>query len=75
MVRRPRPKTQIVWDNPDQQPALQALAAELGIYIPTIPNAKVGNVTRLILTLADATIARGPQAIADQLREIMSGHQ
>jgi hypothetical protein len=72
---RAKTRTNIIWDNPDQQPALQALAAALGIYIPTIPNAKVGNVTRLILTLADATIERGPQAIADQLREIMSGHQ
>lgn len=71
MVRRPRPKTQIVWDNPDQQPALQALAAELGIYIPTIPHAKVGNVTRLILTLADRTNDIGPQAMAALLKPII----
>jgi hypothetical protein len=68
---RAKTRTNIIWDNPNQQPALQALAAELGIYIPTIPNAKVGNVTRLILTLADATIERGPQTIAEQLRPIM----
>jgi len=71
MVRRARPTTQIVWDNADQQPALESLAAELRIYVPTLRRHQIGNVTRLILTLADATIRHGAEAMAELLRPIL----
>lgn len=64
-------QTSVYLDNDDQRAALIELAAQLDILQRQYPGVRLGNVSRMITTIAQACLNTSPEQIATMLKPVI----
>ena len=64
-------QTSVYLDNDDQRAALIELAAQLDILQRQYPGVRLGNISRMIATIAQACLNTSPEQVAKMMRPVI----